>query len=72
MAYLRCGIDGIPFTGPANPNIVLRLEHVNLEKCPEGLFPWFKGISGSLDGMSAERDASYETGQTNRLFSVRT
>ena len=48
---LRCGIDGIPFTGPANPNIVLRLEHVNLEKCPEGLFPWFKGISGSLDGI---------------------
>ncbi len=48
---LRCSIDGIPFTGPANPNIVLWLEHINLGKCPEGTLPWFKGISGSLDGM---------------------
>jgi len=48
---LQCSIDGIPFTGPSNPNIVLRLEHINLGKCPEGVFPWFKGISGSLDGI---------------------
>lgn len=48
---LRCSIDGIPFTaGPANPNIAVRLEHINLGKCPEGALPWFKGISGSLDG----------------------
>ena len=48
---LRCSIDGIPFTGPANPSILLRLEHINLGKCPEGALPWFKGISGILDGM---------------------
>lgn len=47
---LFCTIDGISFTGPANPSIALRLDHVNLGKCPEGALPWFKGITGFLDG----------------------
>jgi type II secretion system protein N len=48
---MQCSIDGIPFTGAANPNILLRLERINLGKCPEGALPWFKDISGSLDGV---------------------
>jgi type II secretion system protein N len=47
---LWCRIDGVSFTGSANPNIALRLDRVNLGKCPEGTLPWFKGITGFLDG----------------------
>jgi type II secretion system protein N len=47
---LKCSIDGVSFTGAANPNVAVRLEHINLAKCPEGALPWFKGITGFLDG----------------------
>ncbi len=48
---LRANVDGIPFFGPGNPNVFLKLEHVNIGKCPEGALPWFRGISGFLDGV---------------------
>lgn len=47
---LKCNIDGVSFAGPANPNVAVRLEHIDLAKCPEGALPWFKGITGFLDG----------------------
>jgi type II secretion system protein N len=48
---LRCTVEGINFIGPTDPNISLTLDHVNIGKCPEGVFPWFKDMSGTLDGM---------------------
>ena len=48
---LRCTVEGIPFIGPSDPNISLKLDHVNIGKCPEGALPWFKGMSGTLDGV---------------------
>jgi type II secretion system protein N len=48
---LRANVDGIPFFGQGNPDVLLKLEHVNIGKCPEGALPWFKGISGLLDGV---------------------
>jgi hypothetical protein len=48
---LRCTVEGIRFIGPTDPNIFLRLDHVNIGKCPEGALPWLKGMSGTLDGV---------------------
>ncbi len=48
---LRCTVEGIPFIGPSDPYISLKLDHVNIGKCPEGALPWFKGMSGTLDGV---------------------
>jgi hypothetical protein len=48
---LRCTVEGIPFTGPSDPSVSLKLDHVNIGKCPEGALPWFKGMSGILDGV---------------------
>jgi len=48
---LRASVDDISLTGQGNPNLSLKLQDVNIGKCPEGTFPWFKGISGFLDGV---------------------
>ncbi|MGD0486645.1 MAG: type II secretion system protein GspN [Syntrophorhabdales bacterium] len=48
---LRCTVEGIRFIGTSDPNISLKLDHVNIGKCPEGALPWFKGMSGTLDGV---------------------
>jgi type II secretion system protein N len=48
---LRCVMQGAPLMGPSNPNISLTLDHVNLARCPEGILPWFRGMSGTLDGV---------------------
>jgi type II secretion system protein N len=47
---LRCTVEGIRFIGPSDPHISLKLDHVNIGKCPEGALPWLKGMSGTLDG----------------------
>ena len=47
---LNAFVDGIPLTGSGNPNVFLKLEHVNMGKCPDGFFPFFRGVSGFLDG----------------------
>ncbi|MGD0228955.1 MAG: type II secretion system protein GspN [Syntrophorhabdales bacterium] len=47
---LRCTIEGVPVMGPSNPNVSVKLEHVNIGKCPEGVVPWFRSMSGILDG----------------------
>jgi len=47
---LHFTIEGAPVMSPSNSTISLRLEHVNIAKCPEGAVPWLKGISGILDG----------------------
>jgi type II secretion system protein N len=47
---LRCTVEGVSFIGPSDPRISLKFDHVNLGKCPEGAFPWFTGMSGTLDG----------------------
>jgi len=48
---LSCTVEGASVTGPSNPDISLTLDHVNMGKCPEGVLPWFKGISGVLNGV---------------------
>ena len=48
---LRCTVEGIRFIGPSDPSISLKLDHVNIGKCPEGALPWLKGMSGTLDGV---------------------
>lgn len=49
---LKCVLRGSPMMGPSsNPNVSLTLEHVNLGGCPEGVLPWFKGMTGILDGV---------------------
>ena len=48
---LLCTVEGIRFIGPTDPNIFLKLDHVNISKCPEGALPWFKGMSGTLDAV---------------------
>jgi type II secretion system protein N len=48
---LRCTVDGVPVTGPANPDILLKFEHVDIGKAPEGALGSFKGITGILDGV---------------------
>ncbi len=48
---LRCTVEGIPFIGPSDPNISLKLDRVNIGKCPDGALPWFNGMSGILDGV---------------------
>jgi type II secretion system protein N len=48
---LRCTVEGIRFIGPSDPSISLKLDHVNIGKCPEGALPWLRGMSGTLDGV---------------------
>ena len=48
---LWCTIEGPPLAGLSNPNILLRVKGVNIGECPEGSLPWFKGVSGILDGV---------------------
>ena len=49
---LKCVLRGSPMMGPSsNPNVSLTFEHVNLGGCPEGVLPWFKGMTGILDGV---------------------
>jgi len=47
---LRANVGGISLAGSGNPNVFLKLEHVNVGKCPDGFLPFFKGVSGFLDG----------------------
>jgi len=54
---LRAFVGDIPLAGPGNPNVLLKLEHVNMAKCPDGVFPFLKGVTGSLDGW-IRKDAS--------------
>jgi type II secretion system protein N len=54
---LRASVGKIPLAGQGNPDILLRLEHVNLAKCPDGVFPFLRGVTGSLDGW-IRKDAS--------------
>jgi type II secretion system protein N len=47
---LHASVGSIPLAGSGNPNVLLRLEHVNMAKCPDGVFPFLKGVTGTLDG----------------------
>jgi type II secretion system protein N len=48
---LKSTMDGIAFMVPSSPAILLTLQGVNMAKCPEGVFPWFRGLTGTLDGV---------------------
>ena len=48
---LRCILHGAPVIGQSNPDISLTLDHINLAMCPEGVLPWFRGMTGTLDGV---------------------
>ena len=36
--------------GGSSPDISLTFDHVNLARFPEGVLPWLKGMTGTLDG----------------------
>ncbi len=48
---LRSTVNGIGITGSSGPSILVTLKGLNMAKCPEGIFPWFKGVTGILDGI---------------------
>jgi len=54
---LRFTIEEVPVMGPSFPTLSLKLEHVNIAKCPEGALPWLKNVSGILDGVVKEETA---------------
>jgi type II secretion system protein N len=47
---LNVTIDGIPVILNSNPGLKIAFSNINLAKYPENHVPWFKGISGTLNG----------------------
>lgn len=54
---LHASVAAIPLAGPGNPNVLLKLDHVDMGKCPDGVFPFLKGVTGFLEGW-IKKDAS--------------
>jgi hypothetical protein len=48
---IHSAVNGIAFIGSSGPDILLTLKGVDMSKCPDGLFPWVKGVTGTLDGV---------------------
>jgi type II secretion system protein N len=65
---LRANVSGIPLTGSGNPSLFLKLEHVNVGKCPDDFFPFFKGVSGFLDGWVRKEASSARTDRQTGSF----
>jgi type II secretion system protein N len=65
---LRSSIDGVTVAGSSDPSVVLTLKGVNVAKCPEGLFPWVKGVSGVLDGVIRSEKIPEVPGKQGAIF----
>ena len=68
---LQCTIDGIPVLGGASPDLFIQLKNLNLGMYPEGRLPWFKGISGTMNGWIRQRVALSKTDKEKGSFSIR-
>jgi type II secretion system protein N len=65
---LRCTVEGVSFVGPSDSRMSLKFDHVNLGKCPEGVFPWFAGMSGTLDGTMNKQTPMGKTERETGVF----
>jgi hypothetical protein len=52
---LNCTIADIPIMSRSNPNVTVKLERVDISRCPDGVLPWFKGMTGTLEGVIRKR-----------------
>ena len=52
---LRCVLHGSPLMGASSPDMSLTFDHVNLAQFPEGVLPWLRGMTGTLDGFIREK-----------------
>lgn len=48
---LHATVSGISFPGSSSPSVFLDLKGIDMAKCPEGVFPWFRGVTGTLNGV---------------------
>jgi len=47
---MKVNIEGIPVIINSLPNMKINLSNIDLAKYPENRLPWFKGVSGTLNG----------------------
>jgi len=47
---MKLNIEGIPVIVNSLPNMKINLSNIDLAKYPENRLPWFKGVSGTLNG----------------------
>jgi type II secretion system protein N len=65
---IRSTVDGIAFLGSSSPGILLTLKGVNMSRCPDGLFPWVKSVTGTLDGVIKREMAFSSPGKQGGSF----
>jgi len=65
---IRSAVDAIAFIGSSSPGILLTLKGVNMSKCPDGLFPWVRGVTGTLDGVIKKEMAFSSPGKQGGSF----
>jgi len=58
---MKLDIANIPFLANSIPVITVTMKGVLLSKYPEGRFPWFKGLSGTMNGWIKKEMPLYAT-----------
>jgi type II secretion system protein N len=65
---LRSTMEGIGLTGVSSPAMHITVKGVNAAELPEGVFPWFKTITGTLDGEITKKTALSTPGRQTGSF----
>ncbi len=68
---IQCTVENIRLFGPSDPRIAIKLDQVNLGKCPEGAFPWFAGMSGTLDGTMKKQTSMGRPDRDSGVFRLK-
>ncbi len=67
---LAMNVDGIPFIRNTAPSIRINFSRIDLSKYPENRLPWFKGISGQMNGWVKKEMPLMAPEKQRGIFSV--
>ncbi|MCX5809917.1 MAG: type II secretion system protein GspN [Proteobacteria bacterium] len=67
---MKVNIEGIPVIINSLPNMKINLSNINLAKYPENRLPWFKGVSGTLNGWVKKDMPLYAPERQKGSFSI--
>jgi len=67
---IKVNIEGIPVIINSIPLLKISLANVNLAGYPEGRLPWFKGMSGTLNGWIKNETPLYAPEKQKGSFSI--
>jgi len=67
---MKVNIEGIPVIINSLPNLKITLANIDLAKYPENRLPWFKGVSGILNGWVKKDMPLYAPERQKGSFSI--